>query len=456
VIAITTLSSIEEDLNHFDPLVRSNTLEQLAEFLRVGEIEVAATRSVANMHCHTFFSYNAYGYSPTALAWLAKKSGIQLMGIVDFDVLDGVDEFLDACDLLGVRGSAGIETRNFLPEFANYEINSPGEPGVYYNMGIGFSTGKAPTEALTILDDLRKRSARRNRLIVERVNGYLEPIQIDYEDDVLPLTPAGSATERHIVLAYVKRVESEISDPSTFWAEKLSLPQNQVEEIVQDPPNFQNIVRSKLMKRGGVGYVQPNQDSFPIIDQLYQLATVSGALPCATWLDGLSEGELRFSEILELLVSKGAATLNLVPDRNWNIPDPNLRSLKLQNLYDVVQLARDMDLPLNIGTEMNTYGNKLIDDLDVPELASFRQVFLDGAFFIYGHTILHRSIGLGYQSQWAKSFFPERRAKNNFYTMAGYSIPPGKSSIEKLCEFGPQNLPYEILAAFKEREIPNG
>ena len=52
------------------------------------------------------------------------------MGIVDFDVLDGVDEFLGACDAVGLRGSTGMETRVFVPEFADREINSPGEPGV--------------------------------------------------------------------------------------------------------------------------------------------------------------------------------------------------------------------------------------------------------------------------------------------------------------------------------------
>ena len=56
-------------------------------------------------------------------------------------MLDAVDEFLAACDLAGVRGSAGIETRVFIPEFATREINSPGEPGVYYHMGIGFTSG---------------------------------------------------------------------------------------------------------------------------------------------------------------------------------------------------------------------------------------------------------------------------------------------------------------------------
>ena len=106
---------------------------------------------VANMHCHTFFSFNAYGYSPAGLAWLARERGYKLLGIVDFDVLDAVDEFLDACELLEVRGSAGIETRLFVPEFGTREINSPGEPGVLYSMGIGFTSSEAPEPAASIL-----------------------------------------------------------------------------------------------------------------------------------------------------------------------------------------------------------------------------------------------------------------------------------------------------------------
>jgi hypothetical protein len=450
VITQIDISILEEELSHFDPMVRSKALEQLAGYLQAGEISAQPDRNVANMHCHTFFSYNAYGYSPTSLAWLAKNNGYLLMGIVDFDVLDGVDEFLDACDLLGVRGSTGLETRNFLPEFAGLEINSPGEPGVYYNMVIGFSTGQVPPDAKTILADLRFSSDRRNRQIVERVNDYLHPIEIDYEKDVLPLTPAGSPTERHIVLAYALRVEIELPDPTLFWAEKLAFPLPQIAEFIKDPPGFQNLIRSKLMKRGGVGYIRPNPDSFPVVDQLYKLATSSGALPCATWLDGFSEGEKIFPEILELLVSKGAAALNIVPDRNWNVPDKTLQTAKLQKLYEVVQLAERMDLPLNVGTEMNTYGNKLVDDFDVPELTPVRQSFLDGAYFVFGHTILHRTVGLGYQSDWAKSYFPERRMRNKFFRSAGFAIPPGKSSIIKLKKFGPQTLPKEMLAACRE------
>src|SRR5512143_1972624 len=138
------ISGLESRLNDFSPAVRSHALSELASLPRQGAVSLDQEQEVANLHCHTFFSYNAYGYSPSGLAWLAKRRGYKLLGIVDFDVLDAVDEFLDACELLGVRGSAGIETRMVLPEFSGREINSPGEPGIAYHIGIGFTSSTAP------------------------------------------------------------------------------------------------------------------------------------------------------------------------------------------------------------------------------------------------------------------------------------------------------------------------
>ena len=75
---------------------------------------------------------------------------------MDFDVLDAVDEFLNTCERLAVRGSAGIETRVYIPEFSTRETNSPGEPGVYYHMGIGFTSSQVPADVAPILADMRR------------------------------------------------------------------------------------------------------------------------------------------------------------------------------------------------------------------------------------------------------------------------------------------------------------
>jgi len=435
------MTELETQLNDFSPLKRSEALEALI----AANVQHPDEQEVVNLHCHTFFSFNAYGYSPMALAWLAKQKGYKALGIVDFDVLDAVDEFLNTSERLAVRGSAGIETRVYLPEFSTRETNSPGEPGVYYHMGIGFTSSQAPADVTPILADMRRRADQRNRAMVDRINAHLSPLTVDYDRDVLPLTPAGNATERHMLAAYTQVAADHFSDPAPFWSEKLGLSEEQVRAQITDAPKFQNTIRAKLMKRGGVGYAQPGPDTFPSIDEVNRLIVACGALPCAAWLDGTTSGEQAIEELLELLIAKGAVALNIIPDRNWNISDPEIRKLKVKKLYEVVELAQKLDLPLNIGTEMNSYGQRLADDFDAPELAPLRESFLDGACFIYGHTIMQRALGLGYQSRWAKSYLPTRSERNNFYTRVGQLISPDQAAAGRLGQFTSAMSPVEIL-----------
>jgi hypothetical protein len=108
-------------------------------------------------------------------------------------------------------------------------------------------------------------------------------------------------------------------------------------------------------------------------------------------------------------------------------------------------LARELALPLNVGTELNSFGQKLVDDLDAPELAPVRQAFVDGAHFVYGHTVMQRALGLGYQSEWAEEHLPSRRDRNAFYTRVGYQAPPGRKGIERLRQLDPVAAPEDIL-----------
>jgi hypothetical protein len=261
---------------------------------------------------------------------------------------------------------------------------------------------------------------------------------------VLPLTPAGNATERHMVLAYVRAAERVAPNVAAFWADKLGLDLAQVAGLLVDPARFQNTVRTKLMKRGGVGYVQPSHDAYPRVEEFHRLITACGALPCAAWLDGVSAGEQAIDELLGLLIDQGAVALNIIPDRNWNLADPDERRRKVQHLYDVVRLAGELDLPLNVGTEMNSPGNKLVDDFDTPELAPVRQAFLDGAHFIYGHTVMQRALGLGYQSPWAQAHLPTRRQRNAFYAQVGRLTPPGPAGLAMLRKLDGNADPNEV------------
>ncbi len=444
------MTDLQQALNSFDLDTRRAALAELVARAERGEFGQADQHPIVNMHCHTFFSFNAYGHSPASLAWLARQQGFLAAGIVDFDVLDAVDEFLAACDVAGVRGSAGIETRVFIPEFATREINSPGEPGVSYHMGIGYVTGQVPAEVAPILASMRSRAERRNRAMLERVNAHLAPVALDYEADVLPLTPAGNATERHMLAAYIQAAADrfpDLADRAAFWADKLGTPLAQVEGMLGDYAKFSNLVRGKLMKKGGVGYVTPTPESFPTVEEFHRFIIACGALPTATWLDGTSAGEQDIEELMALLIAKGAAAANIIPDRNWNIADPATRELKVRKLHEYVQLCRDLDLPINVGTEMNSPGNKLVDDFNVPEMAPVRDIMLEGAFFIYGHTLMQRHLGLGYQSAWAQAHMSTRRARNEFYTAVGRSVPPGIAGAARLVRVNAEMDPAQVLLA---------
>ncbi len=211
--------ALEAQLNSFDREARCAALNELVALAARGEVLLPPQTHEFNMHCHSFFSYNGYGYSPSCLAWKGRQHGLYAMGLVDFDVVEGVEEFLEACEAVALRACAGMETRVFVREFADREINSPGEPGVSYHMGVGFTTcgGEQPELEARFLDIAQQR----NKDMLARINSHLAPADIDYERDVLPLTPKGNPTERHLCIAYDARAQQVMPEENArvaFWA----------------------------------------------------------------------------------------------------------------------------------------------------------------------------------------------------------------------------------------------
>ncbi|MDD3885499.1 MAG: hypothetical protein PHI35_01360 [Victivallaceae bacterium] len=420
------VEALEKELDAFDPAVRENAIQEIADLCRVQRVRLAPESLQHNLHCHTFYSYNGYGYSPEHIAWLAKKNGWFAAGSVDFDVLSAVDEFRRAATLLDVRNASGMESRVFVREWADREINSPGEPGVAYHLGLGFISSCPPEKARPFAEAMRRSANERTRGIVERVNGVLSPLELDFSTDVLPLTPEGNATERHVCCAYRIKLEQLQSDPAVrtaFWAEKLGLPPEKAATVVADPVALEGAIRSKLMKRGGVGYVEPTPDSFPPLEDFNAFILGCGAIPAVAWLNGLSAGESDPAALLDLHVAKGAAMLNVIPDRNWNFPDPEKRRRHAAELDRLLTECRRRDLPVVIGTEMNAPGQKLADDLGVSELAKHSELFVDGAAILAAHSLL-ATLGRGYLSDWARHSFASTAAKNDFFTKFGRLASP--------------------------------
>lgn len=418
------IEQLEQKLDSFDADERKAALEALCKKAADREIELPEPGSDVNLHCHTFFSYNAYGYSPSKFAWLARKAGLAVAGVVDFDVLDALEEFHAARRMLGLKGCAGMETRVFVPEVADKVINSPGEPGISYHMGVGFPRVKLEAEQQEFLLSLRQMAQQRNQDLMERVNAYLDPVVLDYEKDVQVLTPGGNATERHMCSAYARKAKELLLDDdriAAFWETKLGVPIDA--SMVPESRELTNTIRAKTMKRGGVGYVQPDRGSFPQLLATNEFIVAAGAIPTWTWLDGTSDGESDMDSLLDVAMAAGSAAINVIPDRNYTVGS---RDQKLENLYTVVELAERRNMPIVVGTEMNSPGQKFVDDFATRELSPLVPILLNSAHIFYAHSVLQQQCGLGYMSDWANGHFDDVVQKNKFFAQAGKALSPDR------------------------------
>ncbi|NOS31065.1 hypothetical protein, partial [Staphylococcus aureus] len=93
----------------------------------------------------------------------------------------------------------------------------------------------------------------------------------------------------------------------------------------------------------------------------------------------------------------------------------------------------------------NSFGQKLVDDFGAPELQPVVADFMNGAYFIYGHTLMQRHAALGYQSEWAKSQLSTRRQRNDFYSQIGRLVPPTAVGSGPLVGITPAMSPGDVL-----------
>ena len=441
------MEQLERQLDSFEPRQRQDALGALVEKWRTGEIELPEPGSLVNLHIHSFYSYNAYGYSPSKAAWLAKQHGLAVAGIMDFDTLEGAAELFDAAAMLEVKACVGMETRVFVPEFGERVMNSPGEPGIAYHMGYGFTTAALRPDLETYRSRLQNTAQERNRVIVGRVNPYLSPVELDYDAEVDPITPGINVTERHICRAYARKAEATFGgrgELAGFWAGKLDIAPDEFEAL--DDYGLQSLIRKRTMKSGGVGYVAPDRGSFPKMAEYDRFVLDAGAIPVLAWLDGTSEGERHYEELCEIAIEGGVAALSCIPDLRYASSKDAERE-KLANLYKLFELAEKLGLPMIAGTEMNIPGQRFVDDFGSDELAPLLPYVLKSARIFYGHTVLQRRAGLGYTSEWAERMFADRAERNKFFERVGEELRPGRESL--LDGIGPDASPGSILSAIR-------
>lgn len=374
-------------LSDFDRNIREKALSDIAGMIKTGKIEKSEVlKPWLNLHLHTFHSYNYNNWSPARVVFEGWRTGLEYTGTVDFDTLAGLEETLLAGNLLGLRVTGGFESRVFIEEMKDKVINSPKEPGIYYLCGKGFKkTPDKNSPAGRFFASMQEMAQRRNKQVVTKLNGYLQDVKVDYGNDVLPLTPSGNPTERHIIEAYVKKSEEVCgSNVDEFWSGILKLPADNVHSLkTEKNADFQEKLRKTLIKYGGPGYVQPERGSFPLFDEAVRMIEQAGGVPTGTWLDGTTPGEAEPADLVDFLKGKGIKAITIIPDRNYNIADPDEKKIKVTKLNGFMDACKKKEMPVICGTEMNKHGQPFVDDFNNPVLSPYLPYFLSSAALFF-------------------------------------------------------------------------
>jgi len=188
-----------QDLNNRNKQKRLEALRNLKAITPDrGEIE-----GFTNNHVHSTYSFSPY--SPSRIVYEAYLSGLDTVGIMDHDSIAGAKEFIEAGEIFGITTTVGFEVRTDWSDtpFKGIRINNPDQVTSGYTCVHG-----VPHQSIDKVEEFLStvRSARneRNKKMVDKINGLLDGISLDFEKDVLPISYAddgGSITERHLLYA---------------------------------------------------------------------------------------------------------------------------------------------------------------------------------------------------------------------------------------------------------------
>jgi hypothetical protein len=308
----------------------------------------------ANAHIHTPYSFSAFPDMETIFR-MAKDENITVLGINDFFVTDGYENFHNGSVKNKIFPLFNIEFIGLLKDEQKkgIRINDPNNPGRIYFCGKGldypFSLGLLRKLRLNVVI---RESQYQIKAMISKLNKLIEPvnpsIMLSYET-IKKQFAHDLVRERHLAKALRYAAEINYPDP----AEQLKF----IESVyggkkskagLGNPAMLENEIRSNLLKSGGSAFVEENEDSFLELGSIIKLIVKAGGIPCyPVLLDDASGNYTEFekdkTKLHEKLSANKIGCIELIPGRN-----------SLSNLRDFVRFFDERNYLITFGTEHNT------------------------------------------------------------------------------------------------------
>jgi hypothetical protein len=353
--------------NHYR-LNDQSKAQRLKALLDIHLVEKQTTQCVvkrendSNNHIHTTYSFSPY--SPTYAAYAAYRSGLMTCGIMDHDTLAGAHEFAQACRILNIGYTCGVEMRVKFKPGQWGRMNHPDQEDCAYVAAHGISADKIGLFE-EFLKPYRQARLKRNQKMVEKVNSFFLPfdIKIDFQKDVYDKSEAkdeGTITERHILYALACKLEEKFGRTSSlviFLEDEMGYVLSEKDQnalLDQHNEYFLYDLLGMIKKKTSFFYIDADSE-MPDVKKFIKVTHKFGGIPAYAYLGDVTQSvtgdkstqkfeDQYLEQLIPYLKKIGFKAIAYMPTRNTL--EQLQRLMKLCKQYGLMEISgEDINSP---------------------------------------------------------------------------------------------------------------
>ncbi len=382
----------------------------LSDFPSHGKLMVQTTKGLlpeinVNGHIHTPYSFSSFT-GMDQIFETAVKEDIKVLGINDFYVTDGYEEFAAAADKNNIFPLFNIEAIALSKELQQkgIRVNDPNNPGRTYLSGKGLNfPASFSGKCKEMLESVKAESQRQVSDMIAKLNACLKESGIDIVftyDEIRRRYARQLVRERHIAQALRVAVFERFDNDAKRKEILEKIYGNPTNVDIHNAAALENELRNNLLKAGKKAFVPEDEKAFLSVEQMKEIFLNGGGIPCYPVLLDDPKGEITEFErdkdrLHQNLSDLGISCIELIPGRN-----------KLEILEPFVEYFYEKGFVVTFGTEHNAPGLIPLTvscSGGVPLTERLKKINYEGACIIAAHQYLRAQGGVGYVDEKGKT-----------------------------------------------------
>ena len=309
-----------------------------------------------NGHIHTPYSFSAFS-GMDQIFEMAQEERIKSLGINDFYVTDGYEEFCGLASRYRIFPMFNIESiaLSKKQQTDGIRVNDPNNPGRTYFSGKGLDYPVTLAgEHRDLLESVKAESQRQVADMIARLNDWLKELGIRLSftyDEIRKRYARQLVRERHIAQALRIAVFELVDDDAGRKTVLEKIYSGQPTTVnINNAAALENELRNRLLKAGGKAFVEEDEKAFLSVEQVKQIYLKAGGIPCYPVLlddakGNFTEFEADREQMCKELLAQNIYSIELIPGRN-----------KLEILEPFVRYFEEKGFVITFGTEHNAPG----------------------------------------------------------------------------------------------------